>query len=349
MNHADATHIARTIPRDAVLRVYLAPLREYLSDPAVTEVCINRPGEVWVEARKRWTRYDVPALHARACRAMCDVIASYNDRGISTQKPLLSGQLPDGERVFCVIPPCCEPQTASITIRKPLALKLTHADMRDRGLYAPLVDGAVAPRADHAHLIALHREQRWDEFLEAAVPARLNILVAGATGSGKTTLLKKVLIPQIPSAERIITIEDTYELELPHQNVVRLRYESDGARHKAGTPITAKDLLRGCLRMRPDRILLSEVRGHEAYDFIKNVNSGHPGTLCTVHGASSAQAIEMLLLYILESPEGQALAPAEILRLLNTSIHVLVQMRDNQITEIRYDPEHGIAREGLQR
>lgn len=334
MNHAEARHITE-LPPDAVLRTHLRPLRPMLDDPDITEICINRPGEAFSEGSRGWARHDLPQLTELRCLALTKAIAAFNGRGINPYKPILSGELPDGERAYCVIPPCCEPRTVSITIRKHASRSFSIDDMAQSGLFERLGKNAKAKIADDTELRKLHKSQQWIAFLQASVRARKNIVVSGATGSGKTTLLRVMLIPAIPQEHRLIAIEDVPELDLTHPNRVNLRYENDGAKQAQGNVITAKDLLRGCLRMRPDRILVSEIRGQEAYDFLVNINSGHPGTLTTVHGGSADEALETLMLRVGETPEGRNLSREQTMTLLRKSIDIIVQMHHRKITEIR--------------
>ena len=175
------------------------------------------------------------------------------------------------------------------------------------------------------------------EFLRLAVRSRKNILVSGATGSGKTTCTK-ALILEIPSDERLITIEDARELVLDnHPNHVRLYYSKDGQGRSLVTP---KQLLESCLRMRPDRILLAELRSEEAFDYLRNVNSGHPGSITSIHAASCDLAFEQLMLLVKESKAGRGLERSDILALVQQAVDVVIQIGVHHhkrcVQEIRY-------------
>ena len=176
-------------------------------------------------------------------------------------------------------------------------------------------------------------------FMRLAVASRKNIVVSGPTGSGKTTFTK-ALIREIDGAERLITIEDAKELVLDrHANHVRLFYSKDD---QGLARITPKQLLESCLRMKPDRILLAELRGEEAFDYLRNVNSGHPGSITSLHAPSAELAFEQLVLLVKQSRAGQELAREEIKNLLYLLIDVVVQFgvehRERRIREIYYDP-----------
>jgi type IV secretion system protein VirB11 len=188
-------------------------------------------------------------------------------------------------------------------------------------------------------LLALLKAGRPVDFFKAAVEARLNILISGATGSGKTTL-SKGLIQLIPPNERLLTIEDTRELVVPHKNVVQMLYAKDG---QGTANVTAKHLLESALRMRPDRILLQELRDGTAFFYLRNVNSGHPGSITTIHADSAELAFEQLTLLVKESEGGSDLARDDIRALLKMLVDVVVQMKkvdgEFSVTEIYYDPE----------
>lgn len=173
-----------------------------------------------------------------------------------------------------------------------------------------------------AALAGLLQAENWEDFLRAAVRARKNIIVSGATGSGKTTLTKALLL-EIPADERLITLEDAAELKLDgHPNAVRLFYSKD---EQGLARVTPKRLLEACLRMRPDRILLAELRSDEAYYYLRNVNSGHPGSITSVHASSAQLAFEQLTLLVKESAAGRELPRAEILGLLHQQVDIVVQ------------------------
>ena len=188
--------------------------------------------------------------------------------------------------------------------------------------------------------------REYTTFMRLAVRSRKNILVSGPTGSGKTTWTK-ALIREIAGEERLITIEDAQELVLDrHPNHVRLFYSKDG---QGLSRVTPKQLLESCLRMKPDRILLAELRGEEAFDYLRNVNSGHPGSITSIHAASAELAFEQLVLLVKQSEAGRELARADIKHLLYMLIDVVVQFGVEQrrrcITEVYYAPER--KRRGL--
>ncbi|MCC8977071.1 P-type DNA transfer ATPase VirB11 [Bradyrhizobium brasilense] len=323
---------------------YIKPLRPFLDDDALTEIVINRPCEVWCEGRGGWTRHEVAALDYDVLRAIARLAASYTRQDISEERPVLSTILPGGERCQIVIPPAVPQNTISITIRRPSGVTMELEYFDRAGLFEDVVIETGALSEIDQQLVALREQRRWSAFFDLAVRARKNIIISGATGSGKTTF-SKGLIRRIPEYERIITIEDTHELEVPQPNHVRLYYSKDGQGLSKAGP---KELLESCLRMRPDRILLQELRDGTAFFYLRNVNSGHPGSITTVHADSAALAFEQLTLLIKESEGGADLDRHDIRALLVMLVDIIVQMKKlpdgrRRVTEVYFDPARQLA------
>jgi type IV secretion system protein VirB11 len=320
-----------------MLDEYIEPLREYLSDVTLTEVCVNRPREIWTEGRDGWKRHDAPALSFNHCRQLTTLIASYNGKAISNDKPILSAALPNGERVQVIIPPACEPHTVSITIRKPSMIDKTLDELDAEGAFEEFADVDDELQPFEHDLVRLKTEKRIKEFLDLAVRKHRNILIVGKTGSGKTTITKS-LIRSIPAEERLITIEDVHELFLnQHENKVHLYYARED---EGGAKVTPKQALASCLRMKPDRILLAELRGDEAWEFIKSVNTGHPGSISTMHANGAFESFEQLTALIKDSRTGAHLDTNYIKHRLFTTIDVVLFYHQRKLREIYYDPEH---------
>lgn len=305
-----------------VVRQLLIPLAPFLSDKGLYEVVINRPGEVLTEGPGGWDCHNLPELTFEKLMRLARAVASFSGQGIDETRPLLSATLPDDERIQIVIPPATTRNIVSITIRKPSSVSLSMRDMETGGIFENVIAGADVEVGD-ASLLEAYREGRYRTFLEGAVLARKNIIISGATGSGKTTL-SKALIQHIPDDERLISIEDTPELTIPQPNHVRLFYSKGG---QGVAKLGAKDLLESCLRMRPDRVLLQELRDGTAFYYIRNINSGHPGSITTVHADSPKLAFEQLTLLVKESEGGQDLDRDDIRNLLKSSIDVIVQCK----------------------
>ncbi|MCQ4634045.1 P-type DNA transfer ATPase VirB11 [Shinella sp. CPCC 100929] len=307
----------------AVVRELLKPFSAFLQDPSLYEVIVNRPGQVLTEGPGGWRTHDLPGLTFEKLMRLARAVASFSHQSIDETRPILSATLPGDERIQVVIPPATLKETVSITIRKPSSVDFTLDDLDERLFFeGTRTIEADAPGNDD-ELRNLYRAGQIKEFLRQAVVSRKNIIISGATGSAKTTL-SKALIKHIPGDERIISIEDTAELVIPQINNVRLFYSKDRQGLSQAGP---RQLLESSLRMRPDRILLQELRDGTAFYYIRNVNSGHPGSITTVHADSVALAFEQLMLLIKESEAARDLARVEILNLLHASIDVVVQCR----------------------
>ena len=323
---------------ERVLARYLEPLQRFLDDDALTELVVNRPGEVFTEGPDGWTRHDVPTLSYGHLINLGLAAAALTQQDIGSEHPIVSTTLTRGERCQVVVPPAVPAGSVSLTIRKPQRLAMTLDEFERRDLFGEVRPFGEDLRPEERDLVALHDAGRWRAFLERAVLSRRNIVISGATGSGKTTLAKG-LVACIPPSERILTIEDTPELDIPHANHVRLLYAKDG---QGVAKIGPRELLESSLRMRPDRILLQELRDGTAFYYLRNVNSGHPGSITTVHADSARLAFEQITLLVKESAEGRELARADIRNLLSLTVDVVIQMarRDGRyrIAEVYYDP-----------
>jgi type IV secretion system protein VirB11 len=304
------------------LEHYTRPLVALLADATVNELCLQRPGEVLIERAGGWSQEAAPWATAAWARHFARLVATATEQRVSADAPLLSAALPTGERVQVVLPPATWPDRVVIAIRRPGGRNWSLDDLMGGGLFVACRAATHAPSRERELLGRHFAAGDWHAFLVLAVRRKLNILVSGATGSGKTTLTK-ALIREIPEDERLISIEDAAELQFErHRNVVRLFYSKEG---QGLARVTPKQLLEASLRLRPDRILLAELRGEEAYYFLRNVSSGHPGSITSIHAGSAALAFEQLALLVKESAPGREMALEDIHRLLRQVVDVVVQ------------------------
>ncbi len=301
----------------------LSPLTAFLAHDDTIEVAVNRPGEVWVETRAGWSRHEDTAISLARLERLAKATATFSAQVFKQELPVLSATLPGGERIQIVGPPAVSAGTYSVTIRKPSTTCYSLEALAEMQLFQSVRRTGEAAADTNGALLALLERGAIKDFLAAAVVAKKNIIISGATGSGKTTL-SKALIAHIPRDERILTIEDTPELVVPHANRVALYY-SNGRQGRA--TIGPKDLLESALRMRPDRILLQELRDGTAFYYLRNVNSGHPGSITTVHADSCTLAFEQLTLLVKESEGGRDLARDDIRGLLHQLVDVVVQCK----------------------
>ena len=312
---------AASTPAPVYLRAYLAPLADILERPDVTDVYVNRPRELWIETSAgEIERHDAPALDEALLARLARQIAAMSHQGISREHPLLSATLPDGARVQVVIPPATRGHLA-LAIRKNIVPDMALEDYEAAGAFEGTRRGELdADDGGKRSLTALLESGDVAGAMRLAVRQRRNILVSGGTSTGKTTFLN-ALLREVPAEERLILIEDTPELRVPHANMVGLL----AARSELGeAQVSANDLVAACLRMRPDRIILGELRGPEAFAFLRAVNTGHPGSMTTVHADNARQAIEQIVLLVLQA--GTQLNRDDVRHYVRSTIGLYVQL-----------------------
>ncbi len=309
-----------TASESVYLRAYLAPLIGMLARPDVTDIYVNRPGELWIETTNGTIeRHEAPALDEATLARLARQIAAITHQGVSREHPLLSATLPDGARVQIVAPPATRGALA-LAIRKHVSPDLALGDYVAAGAFAETRKGERDRSEGHRALRAKLDAGNIADMLTMAVRARKNILVSGGTSTGKTTFLN-ALIREIPAGERLILIEDTPELTVQQDNVVGLL----AARSALGEArVSANDLLAASLRMRPDRIILGELRGEEAFAFLRAINSGHPGSMTTIHADGAERAIEQLVLLALQA--GTLLNRDDIRHYVRSTIDIYVHL-----------------------
>ena len=319
------------------LEAYLAPLAPWLSRPDVTDLLINRPGEVWIEtADGTMSREPADQLTEVALQRLARQIAAASHQGVNREQPLLSATLPDGARVQVVGPPATRGGVA-MAVRKHLISDMSLDELARDGLFetAARSDPARAQAGD-AELEALLDAGDLMGFLKAAVKRRKTMVICGGTASGKTTLLNG-LVKEIARTERLVVIEDAPEVRLDHPNAVGLV----AVRGELGEAQVGPDaLLAAALRLRPDRILLGELRGAEAFAWLRAVNSGHPGSITTVHADSPAGALDQIALLALTS--GVDLGWDKVRGYVERVVDVVVQLDRTQgarrLTEVMFRP-----------
>jgi type IV secretion system protein VirB11 len=325
--------------KQSALSLTWRPLQTILARKDVTDLCINEPGAAFVETDSGWHREALPFADLEWCVRLAKLVAHATHQHISEQAPLLSATLPGGERIQIFMPPAAAPGRVAMAIRRPAPHAWTLDELATCGIFRGTRRASEGLDTAEQELLRLLDTRDYQNFLRVAVRSKRNIVVSGPTGAGKTTLTK-ALIREIPPDERLVSIEDAAELSLDtHPNNVRLFYSKG---EQGGTNVTPKQLLEGCLRLRPDRILLAELRAEEAWEYLRNVASGHPGSITSIHAASATLAFEQLMLLVKQSRAGAELAPADIKHLLYQLVDVVVQFgregRERVITEVWYEP-----------
>lgn len=345
------------LARDASVRELLRPLLPYLDIPGATEICVNRPMEVFVEAGATWTKHSAPELTLDRCYSLAGAVATFTEQQIGPMYPILSAVLPKGERMQIVMPPVCDHDTVTFSIRRPNDTIKTLNQYEAEGAlnrYVWARPHALDARHDELdgtdQALVRHLEQReLARFLSLAVRERKNIAVVGATGSGKTTLMK-TLCQDIPSAERLLTIEDVRELMLPrHPNRIHLLYSKA---RQGVAEVTPSDLIASAMRMKPDRVLLAELRSGEAFDFLKLLTTGHSGSITSFHAESCALALERYVFMAKEHPHAAMYDPQTLKHLVALTIDVTMHItarnvldadgapirKERYVSQIQFDP-----------
>lgn len=372
----DGNALPKDLSKDATARFYLRVLEKELTEDGVTEIAFNNPASqtIFVEKYGRWEERPfrvTPRENEKGVRRMAEgeralpqevqtqanydfinslsiAVAQFNSTDIKESSPILSATLPDGERVQFVRPPACMKDTISMTIRRPSMEVRTPESYEESGFYDELHEVSTV-RAGSEELLDLYgrffdeklkpeelRQVRSD-FMRRCVELGRTVVIAGSTGSGKTTYMK-ALMQYIPKTDRIITIEDCPELMygLPnHKNQVNLLYPSEAT---AESPVNATKLMKSCLRMKPDRILLAELRGGETYDWVNSVLSGHSGSITSCHAANALAVFDYLAMKIRENPVGRSVP--NVTELIKSVIDVIVHIQNNKgkryITEVYF-------------
>ena len=307
------------------LNYKLKPFQAFLNDPLVSEICVNDLGGFWIErsGEQSMQYIECPDITLENMTSLSRMLAHNTKQGINEEKPLLSAALPTGERVQIVFPPATPVGSGvGISIRKQVMCKMSLEELNAFGMFdkARLRTGRNKKPKDE-ELIRLFKENRIMEFIQRAAQKKKNIVISGGTSTGKTTLLNAIL-GSIDPDERIITIEDTSELHPPQKNWLSL-LASKGEQGKA--KVTIQDLLEASLRLRPDRILLGELRGKEAYTFLRAVNTGHPGSITSVHADDPEIALQQIALMVQQADI--KMTNEQILGYINSVVDIVVQIK----------------------
>ena len=323
------------------LESYLLPFKKLFAEEGTNEIMVNKTnGEVWVENRGDQRLEKLEGVDYEYFLGLGRLVAQSTDQVISEEKPLLSATLPNGYRIQIVFPPACEPGTVAYSIRKNSTMHLSLEEYAKMGAFDSTSTEAIVD-VNEKILSDYLQQKKIKEFIKHAVICKKNIIISGGTSTGKTTFTNAALA-EIPSNERLITVEDAREVILNnHPNKVHL-LASKGGQGRA--KVTTQDLIEACLRLRPDRIIVGELRGTEAFSFLRAINTGHPGSISTLHADTPAMALEQLKLMVMQA--GLGMPPDEIRKYILTVVDIIVQLRRGQggkryVSEVYYKGAEG--------
>ncbi|WP_339047755.1 P-type DNA transfer ATPase VirB11 [Candidatus Mesenet endosymbiont of Phosphuga atrata] len=317
---------------EEALNTYLKPLEAIFKEEGVNEISINKPGEVWIEKYGEVRCDAVPSIDFNHLRQLGQLIAQNTSQEISAERPLLSATLPNGYRIQVVFPPACETSTIVMSIREPSAMQLTLDEYEKKGAFSNTITENIEDGTETV-LSSLLQQKKVKDFLQYAIKSKKNIIISGGTSTGKTTFTNAAL-RTIPQNERLITVEDAREVVLnDHPNRVHL-IASKGGQGRA--KVTTQDLIEACLRLRPDRIIVGELRGVEAFSFLRAINTGHPGSISTLHADTPRMALEQLKLMVMQANIG--IPPEQIMEYIINVVNIVIQLK-RAINGIRYVSE----------
>lgn len=296
----------------------------------ITEFAINAPNQYWIEDSHGWTCFNNPALTISNLQGLAIAIAVFNSKKLDHDNPIASLTLPEGERCQIVLPPVCEDGMVNFTIRNPSSSRFSLSDYAESGRLKPILTSLSDELQGWENdLIALAKAGKFEDFFRLAVAHNLNIVTVGGTGSGKTTF-SKTLIDLYPITRRLFTVEDAHELTTPlHPNSVHLFFSP---------AISAKSVLASCMRMKPDHIFITELRGDETWDYLMALKSGHNGSVTSIHANDCRGALYKIGSYIKQSEVGQTLDFEYIMREVRTTIDIVVYFENTYLKELHYDP-----------
>jgi type IV secretion system protein VirB11 len=337
--HQAAPQEVETELTGVYLRTYLKPFEVFLNQPDITEILVNQPGEVWVEriGSTAMERHLVPDLDSTLLQRLSWQIARSGHQGINRENPLLGATLPTGERVQIIAPPATRRHVA-LAIRRHVMVDLSLEAYAQKGALSKVrrTQAGVRDASDQAldHMLA---QGNTLGFLKAAVKARKTLLISGGTSTGKTTFLN-ALLKEISADERIITVEDAAEVQVSQPNHVGLLAVKG---NQGEARVSVDDLLQASLRLRPDRIIVGEIRGREAATFLRAINTGHPGSFTTVHADSPQGALEQIALMVLQA--GLGLTRLETIAYVRSQVDIIIQLGREAgirgVREILFEPK----------
>ena len=330
MNQYDKTQAVRLLLKQT-------GLQDILDLDGITEIAVNAPQAAWFDRGNGWESKPLPELTFERCERLAKALCVYAGitKTLGVETSLASVILPEGERGQIAVPPATLTGIISLTIRKPSTARFTLDDYEQSGRFATCKNlhnssEQMALTDTQNRLLALKEKARYGEFFKLAIESNLNILLVGGTGSGKTTVMK-ALVDNYALDKRLFTIEDVHELDLPnHPNHLHLFYKQGG--------LTPKQIIESCMRMKPDHVLLAELRGDEAWGYLEMLNTGHQGSVTTIHANDCLSANARLATLVKQSDVGKTLDHEHIMKTINSSIDVTAYFKGTHLIELMFDP-----------
>ena len=296
----------------------------------INELAINAIKGFWIEDATGWRHEANDMLTLTNLQGFATALAVFNNKKLDRDNPIASLTLPDGERCQIVLPPAAEDGAVNVTIRKPSSSRFSISDYANSGRLKPMLSNTSHDIQDwETKLLEYAKAGQFVDFFKLAIKHHLNVVTVGGTGSGKTTF-SKTLIDLYPPERRMFTVEDAHELTTPlHPNSVHLFFSPT---------ISAKSILSSCMRMKPDHIFITELRGDESWDYLMALKSGHSGSVTSIHANDCRGALYKIGSYIKQSEVGQTLDFNYIMQEVKTTIDFVVYFEKTYLKELYYDP-----------
>lgn len=317
-------------------------ITEVLQYDGVTEVAVNQGNQIWFERNGEWQSKDAPNCSLSNLKALANALTVFSGLKLpfDERNPIASVTLPGGERGQLITSPATEHNTISFTLRSPSLTRFTVDDYQNSGRFSTVkvadayIKGTIP---DHMKKMKeLQKEGNFSEFFKIAAANDMNVIAVGGTGSGKTTFAKSY-VDLIPFNHRIITLEDVHEVTLPnHPNHLHLFFDSD---YQKSGGISPKELIKSAMRMKPDHILLTELRGDETWNYFEALNTGHNGSVTSTHANDAQSTLSRLTALVMQSEMGKVLSEEFISKTIASAIDVTCFFKNTYMTEILFEPE----------
>lgn len=333
-------HIDKAIMAKSLLKQ--TGIQEVLDLKGITEVAVNQGNEIWFERGNGWEVKPAPECNFSNLKSLANALTVYSGLKLTfdDRNPIASVILPDGERGQIITAPATEAGTISFTLRKPSLTRFTVDDYQNSGRFNKIHIAEAYKKGTIPEYMQemkkCQKEGRYADFFRIAAAHNMNVIAVGGTGSGKTTFAK-AYADLIPHDHRIVTVEDVHEVSLPyHRNHLHLFFDSD---YQKSGGISPKELIKSGMRMKPDHILLTELRGDETWNYFEALNTGHNGSITSTHANDASSTLARLTALVMQSDMGKVLSEAFISKTIASALDVTCFFKHTYMTEILFEPE----------